>query len=223
MIEDSDEESIALVTSTLSPTTPQSFVTNAFAVPQERGFATGSPTVCEENYIIDFQLNALGDVLNEGTPINETVPFPGVTFKARRRSRNETDLFNDGIIYDTSFQSVEGNKLDDSPSQRNVLFIPGDTDSNDTNGSNGGGEIIASFERDVRLKSITLLDFERGAMLTLFDSGGEEIMRMVVGGNTETLVSAVLIDEPGVSTFTLEYVDSGALDDVNFMFPCEGP
>lgn len=166
--------------------------------------------------VIDFEGLAAGTIVSD--------QFEGVTIEGERKG--DKDDINDAMIFDSQNPTGGDDDLGLAPEQGNILIISeGDGDHDDDNGVSGpddnakGGELTSTFDDLVLMKSLTFIDNEKRAYITLYDARGKKIDKIKVDktDNGEVLVQEINVD--GVAKAVVKLKGSGAIDDLIF----EGP
>ncbi len=175
--------------------------------------------VCEDAEDIDFEANADGFHLPAGTIVdneyaaygisvttNDPVNHPAMIFDTANPTGGDSDLGTPG--------SGPGN---DTP-LGNVLIISEDGDTSDPDDDAAGGTIIFSFEQEVGVASVGVLDIDsdEGAVITAFDGDGNEITSvaaLALGNNSAQIVT---LDAEGVRRLEVAFSSSGAITGLDF-------
>ena len=148
--------------------------------------------------------------------------FAGVSITAQRAGDDETSE-NDAMIFDSN--NVTGGDHDlEFDGQGNILIISEDNDSSDADDNAGGGTITFDFDDPSEVVSINLLDIEEaGGTVDLLDDNGDLIRSVDIPVTGDGEQQELAIDTAGVSTMNVNFVGSGAIDDLCYVPPSEDP
>lgn len=159
---------------------------------------------------VDFDTLSSGDVVGD--------QFAGVTISAQRDG-DAAGSENDAMIFDSN--NVTGGDSDLSyADQGNILIISEDNDSSDADDNAGGGVITFDFDDPSEVVSINMLDIEEtGGTVDLLDDNGDLIRTVEIPTTGDGGAQELAINTAGVSTMNINFVGSGAVDDLCYVPP----
>ncbi len=153
--------------------------------------------------VLDFELAA-------GTRVSDR--YDGVLISADQRASR----IDEAMIFDSANPTGGDDDLayDD---RGGILIISEDGDASDPDDAARGGTLSFDFAEPVDLKSIILLDAERGAKFTAYDADGNKIGQVLVGRGADNDEREIdLSSLEGVSSLEVKLRGSAALDDLVF-------
>lgn len=157
-----------------------------------------------------------------GTVIDDELSAFGITVFGDRNGSNPS--VNDAMIFDADDgPPATGGDDDLLGGDGNVLIVSEDNDSGDPDDAAQGGTLTFEFDEPRDLLSIDIVDaFEGGFIITAFDGGGIQIGQVSnPGGGADAQVETVLLNFIGVSELVVEFVESGAVDNLIIDEPLE--
>lgn len=161
---------------------------------------------------VDFEGLSSGDVVSD--------QFAGVTISAQRNGDADGSE-NDAMIFDSNNPTGGDSDLRFSD-QDNILIISEDNDSSDADDNAGGGVITFDFDDPSEVVSINMLDIEeRGGTIDLLDANGDLIRTVDIPTTGDGGAQELSIGVTDVSTMNVNFVGSGAVDDLCFIPPVE--
>ncbi|MEM1044319.1 MAG: T9SS type A sorting domain-containing protein, partial [Bacteroidota bacterium] len=103
----------------------------------------------------------------------------------------------------------------------NVLIISEDADSSDPDDNGGGGTIIFSFEQEVTVASVGILDIDvsEAADITAFDGDGNVITMTSADALGDNSAQTVTVDADGVRRLEIAFSSTGAVTSLDFECP----
>ncbi|MEM7521928.1 MAG: hypothetical protein AAF307_12940, partial [Pseudomonadota bacterium] len=161
---------------------------------------------------IDFDSLSSGDVVGD--------QFAGVSISAQRDG-DAAGSENDAMIFDSNSPTGGDSDLafDD---QDNILIISEDNDSGDADDNAGGGTFTFEFDDPSEVVSLNLLDIEEaGGTVDLLDANGDLIRSVDIPTTGDGGSQELGINTAGVTTMNVNFVGSGALDDLCYIPPTE--
>lgn len=161
---------------------------------------------------LDFEGFASGDVVDG--------QLPGVTITAQRDGDDAASQ-NDAMVFDSTDPTGGDHDLEFAD-QGNILIISEDNDSSDADDNAQGGTINFAFDDPSDVVSLTLLDIEEaGGTVDLLNADGDLICTLDIPVTGDNEAQELEVDTDGVSSMNVNFVGSGALDDVTFIPPCD--
>ncbi len=100
-----------------------------------------------------------------------------------------------------------------------VLIISEDGDSNDPDDNSGGGTLIFTFDHDVHVERVQVIDIDEGAagQVTAYDAGGSVVLASAMLDNRgNNSVQTVQLGASGVRSLEIEFPGSGAVSQIVF-------
>lgn len=161
---------------------------------------------------IDFDGLASGDVVDD--------QFAGVTISAQRAGDSDSSE-NDAMIFDSNNPTGGDHDLEFN-GQGNILIISEDNDGSDADDNAHGGTITFDFDAATDVISINLLDIEeRGGTIDLLDDNGDIINTIGIPTTGDGGSQELAINTDGVTTMNVNFVGSGAIDDICYIPPAD--
>ncbi len=161
---------------------------------------------------VDFEGLSSGDVVDD--------QFAGVSISAQRAGDSDSSE-NDAMIFDSNNPTGGDHDLE-FDGQDNILIISEDNDSDDADDNARGGTITFDFDDPSDVVSINFLDIEeRGGTVDLLDDNGDLIRSLDIPTTGDGGSQELAIDTDGVSTMNVNFVGSGAVDDLCYIPPSE--
>ncbi|MEP5732244.1 MAG: hypothetical protein ABJL67_23080 [Sulfitobacter sp.] len=159
---------------------------------------------------VDFDTLSAEDVVSD--------QFEGVTISAQRNGDDESSE-NDAMIFDSTNPTGGDDDLA-FEGQGNILIISEDNDSDDPDDNAGGGVITFDFDDPSEVLSITMLDIEEaGGTVDLLDENGDLIRTIDIPTTGDGGTQDLSIGTEGVATMNINFVGSGAVDDLCYVQP----
>tara|TARA_R110002124_G_scaffold42410_2_gene130513 strand:+ start:69 stop:3326 length:3258 start_codon:yes stop_codon:yes gene_type:complete len=148
-----------------------------------------------------------------GTIIDGQYSSQGVTIGSINND-GSVDTKNPAMIFDSS-KPTGGDWDLKTDNLGKVLILSEDRDSSDPDDNACGGKFLFTFDNEVTVDSITLLDVEEGAWIKLYDEDGKFLKKISVK-TANNGQKDVQIDTPGAKYMTIELAGSGAVDNLKF-------
>lgn len=175
---------------------------------------------------LGFERDAVGDPLLSGTILDDELAPWGITFTTHDPVAHPPMIFDTTTPTGGDFDLGTPNKAFYGPgigtgggadrrtanawSQGKVLIISEDGDTSDPDDNARGGTLVATFDHDVRIESITTLDV-RGGRVAVFDAAGDLITVVPIPDRGQNALQVVPVAANGVRRMELSYPSSGAL------------
>lgn len=172
---------------------------------QTTTFECKEEEVCQD-ITIGFNDFTAGDSVDQLIYGNLTV-----TVNAQVAGEGNND--NDAMIFDSA-NPTGGDPDLATATQGNILIITEDDDSSDPDDAADGGTIVFNFSSAVDLTSIVVVDTNAGSRI-ISDQGDEIIIPDLEDGQQATIDLSAFDD---VTTLTIEFTGSGAVDDLAFQY-----
>lgn len=149
--------------------------------------------------------------LSAGTIVDNEYSSQGVTVSATGGS-------GDAMIFDTANPTGDDDDLATSNLGK-VLIVSEDGSTTNPDDNSSGGTFSFAFEASATVKSLTFLDIEEAATITLYDADGAVIDTVLVGATGDNGQVIATIDVAGVASMDVKLEGSGAIDDLVFDTP----
>lgn len=184
---------------------------------------------------IDFETDANGNPLPAGTVIDEEWAAWGVHVTSDNQSARPAMIFDSanptGNDWDlgTPHQDFGGPGIGDggaagmpganSVAQGNLLIINEDTDASDPDDWAGGGTLSFTFDQDMRVDQLSIVDIEEGTggnYAAAFDINGNPIGQPIMLGLGDNSAQTLVMGVDGVRRLDIVLDTSGSVSGIIF-------
>ena len=194
-----------------------------------------TPAICppDTNLVeIDFETDAMGNVLHKGQIIDNEYAAYGLTFSTNRAtglmifdSTNPTggdwDLGTPNQAFGGPGRSSSGDATNNDTALGKVLIISEDGDSSDPDDHAGGGKIVVTSQQPFETVAFDILDLDEGetGMAEAFDAAGTLLADESLGGLGDNSLQSRPLRATNVSKLQFALSSSGAVGSIELCIP----
>ena len=182
----------------------------------------GAGTELTTGQIIDDEWAALGITVSTGDPSH-----PAMIFDSANPTGGDADLGTPNADFGgpgVGSGGAAGAAGENSRDLGKVLILSEDGDSSDPDDNGNGGTLTFTFDREVFLASVEILDIdgpEAMGTVTAFDAGGNPVASADMANLGNNSVQTVTLDALGVRRLEIMFPKSGAVGEIVFCGLCQ--